>query len=88
MNNINQPYFVHKIDFKPVVHSSDHAKQPVFMIFHRDHLCFILFFLISGLPIQVRDNALSIKDEMPKSDVNKEYYTQNIDREVSVSCPA
>ena len=35
-----------------------------------------------GLPIQVRDTALAIKDEMPKSDVNKEYYTQNIDKEV------
>lgn len=37
--------------------------------------CFC-FFLILGLPIQVRDAGLSLKDEMPKSDVNKEYYTQ------------
>ncbi|XP_072165118.1 pre-mRNA-splicing factor RBM22-like [Diadema setosum] len=36
-----------------------------------------------GLPIQVRDAALSIKDEMPKSDVNKEYYSQNIEREIA-----
>eukprot|EP00112_Aurelia_sp_Birch-Aquarium-sp1_P013785 Seg2942.4 transcript_id=Seg2942.4/GoldUCD/mRNA.D3Y31 product="Pre-mRNA-splicing factor RBM22" protein_id=Seg2942.4/GoldUCD/D3Y31 len=36
-----------------------------------------------GLPVQVRDTALAIKDEMPKSDVNKEYYTQNIDRELA-----
>lgn len=42
--------------------------------------CFIL-----GLPIQVRDAGLSLKDEMPKSDVNKEYYTQNMEREVSVA---
>jgi len=34
------------------------------------------------LPIQVRDAGLSLKDEMPKSDVNKEYYTQNMEREV------
>uniref|UniRef100_I3MX52 RRM domain-containing protein n=1 Tax=Ictidomys tridecemlineatus TaxID=43179 RepID=I3MX52_ICTTR len=34
-----------------------------------------------GLPIQVRDAGLSFKDDMPKSDVNKEYYTQNMERE-------
>ncbi|KAF1459876.1 Pre-mRNA-splicing factor RBM22, partial [Spheniscus demersus] len=38
-----------------------------------------------GLPIQVRDAGLSLKDEMPKSDVNKEYYTQNMEREISNS---
>ena len=32
--------------------------------------------------MQVRDAALKIQDEMPKSDVNKEYYTQNMEREV------
>ncbi|KAL1115557.1 hypothetical protein AAG570_005847 [Ranatra chinensis] len=36
-----------------------------------------------GLPIQVRDAALRIKDELPRSDVNKEYYVQNIDNEMS-----
>lgn len=35
-----------------------------------------------GLPIQVRDAALKIADEMPQSDVNKEFYIQNIEREV------
>ncbi|CAI5766764.1 RBM22 factor [Podarcis lilfordi] len=35
-----------------------------------------------GLPIQVRDAGLSLKDDMPKSDVNKEYYTQNMEREI------
>ena len=45
--------------------------------------CALIFLFISGLPIQVRDQALNIKDEMPKSDVNKEYYSQNIEREVS-----
>ena len=39
----------------------------------------------SGLPVQVRDHALKIQDTMPKSDVNKEYYTQNMEREVSMS---
>ncbi|KAA0709775.1 Pre-mRNA-splicing factor RBM22 RNA-binding motif protein 22 [Triplophysa tibetana] len=38
-----------------------------------------------GLPIQVRDTSLSIKDEMPRSDVNKEYYTQNMEREIQNS---
>ncbi|CAB3993500.1 pre-mRNA-splicing factor RBM22-like [Paramuricea clavata] len=36
-----------------------------------------------GLPVQVRDHALGLKDEMPKSDVNKEYYTQNAERELA-----
>jgi pre-mRNA-splicing factor RBM22/SLT11 len=36
-----------------------------------------------GLPIQVRDAALKIKDDIPRSDVNKEYYVQNIDSEIS-----
>lgn len=35
-----------------------------------------------GLPIQVRDAALKIKDDLPRSDVNKEYYVQNIDSEI------
>lgn len=47
---------------------------------------FVFFFLILGLPIQVRDAGLSLKDEMPKSDVNKEYYTQNMEREVKKCC--
>lgn len=38
--------------------------------------------ILSGLPIQVRDTGLAVKDDMPKSDVNKEYYTQNMEREV------
>lgn len=40
------------------------------------------FSFVPGLPIQVRDAGLSFKDDMPKSDVNKEYYTQNMEREV------
>ncbi|XP_074068733.1 pre-mRNA-splicing factor RBM22 isoform X3 [Macrotis lagotis] len=40
---------------------------------------------MQGLPIQVRDAGLSFKDDMPKSDVNKEYYTQNVEREISNS---
>lgn len=38
---------------------------------------------IEGLPVQVRDAALKVQDNMPKSDVNKEYYTQNMEREVT-----
>lgn len=36
-----------------------------------------------GLPIQVRDAALKVKDDIPRSEVNKEYYVQNIDNEIS-----
>lgn len=39
---------------------------------------------VTGLPIQVRDTGLSIKEDIPRSDVNKEYYTQNMEREVFV----
>ncbi|XP_027865041.1 pre-mRNA-splicing factor RBM22 [Xiphophorus couchianus] len=38
-----------------------------------------------GLPIQVRDTGLTVKDEIPRSDVNKEYYTQNMEREIASS---
>jgi len=38
--------------------------------------------LAAGLPVQVRDQALKIHDEIPKSDVGKEYYQQNLEREV------
>lgn len=42
------------------------------------------FFSFQGLPVQVRDQALGMKDDVPKSDVNKEYYTQNVEKEVCV----
>ncbi|GLV35834.1 uncharacterized protein CBL_01014 [Carabus blaptoides fortunei] len=35
-----------------------------------------------GLPIQVRDAALKMKDELPRSDVNKEFYIQNIEKDL------
>ena len=35
--------------------------------------------------MQVRDAALKLQDNMPKSDVNKEYYTQNMEREVGIN---
>lgn len=38
-----------------------------------------------GLPVQTRDQALQIKDNIAKSDVNKEYYTQNMEREIANS---
>merc|ERR1712013_384632 len=38
-----------------------------------------------GLPIQVRDAALKIKDDLPKSDVNREYYLQNVDAQLANS---
>lgn len=42
-------------------------------------LCFL------GLPIQVRDTGLAVKEDIPRSDVNKEYYTQNMEREVQLT---
>jgi len=38
-----------------------------------------------GLPIQVRDNALKVKDNLPRNEVNKEYYVQNLERQVANS---
>ncbi|GFU55179.1 pre-mRNA-splicing factor RBM22 [Trichonephila clavipes] len=35
-----------------------------------------------GLPVQVRDYAMNMKDEIPKSEVNREYYSQNMEREI------
>jgi len=35
-----------------------------------------------GLPIQVRDNALKVKDTLPRNEVNKEYYVQNLESQV------
>lgn len=36
-----------------------------------------------GLPTQVRDAALKVHDDLPQSDVNKEYYIQNVDNELA-----
>ncbi|XP_067928788.1 pre-mRNA-splicing factor RBM22-like [Watersipora subatra] len=41
-----------------------------------------------GLPVQVRDHALKIKDEMPKSDVNKEYYIANQEKQLAEDGPS
>lgn len=38
-----------------------------------------------GLPVQVRDQALGIKDDIPKSDVNKEYMIQNAEQELTTT---
>jgi len=38
-----------------------------------------------GLPVQTRDYALGIQDNIAKSDVNKEYFTQNMEREIANS---
>ena len=35
-----------------------------------------------GLPVQVRDHGMNVKDNLPQSDVNKEYYLQNVDNQV------
>ncbi|KAG5684117.1 hypothetical protein PVAND_013361 [Polypedilum vanderplanki] len=38
-----------------------------------------------GLPTQVRDTALKIQDEIPQSDVNKEYYLQNVEKQMAMN---
>ncbi|XP_062523411.1 pre-mRNA-splicing factor RBM22-like [Corticium candelabrum] len=38
-----------------------------------------------GLPVQVRDTAMNLTDQMPSSDVNKEYWTQNMERKLAES---
>lgn len=35
-----------------------------------------------GLPTQVRDTALALKNQAPSSDINREYYAQNMDGKV------
>ena len=35
-----------------------------------------------GLPVKLRDHALNIKDDGPKSDVGREYHLQNMGKEV------
>lgn len=38
-----------------------------------------------GLPTQVRDAALKIQDDIPQSDVNKEYFVQNMDNKLKLN---
>lgn len=37
-----------------------------------------------GLPTQVRDTALGIQAAAPSSDINREYFSQNMDDKVSL----
>jgi pre-mRNA-splicing factor RBM22/SLT11 len=36
-----------------------------------------------GLPTQVRDTALGLQNEAPTSDINREYYAQNMEGKVT-----
>jgi len=36
-----------------------------------------------GLPVQVRDYALQIPDDLPKQGANRDYYMQNVERELA-----
>ena len=38
-----------------------------------------------GLPTQVRDTALGVQNEAPTSDINREYYAQNMESKVYCS---
>ena len=35
-----------------------------------------------GLPVQVRDHAVGLKDDLPKNEVNREYFMQSVDKQV------
>lgn len=37
------------------------------------------------MPVQVRDAALAIEDNMPKHGANRDYYLQNAERELSLT---
>ena len=37
-----------------------------------------------GLPLQVRDTILNTASEMPTSDINLQYYSQNMDKQVII----
>jgi pre-mRNA-splicing factor RBM22/SLT11 len=38
-----------------------------------------------GLPTQVRDTALALQNEAPTSDINREYYAQNMEGKVRLN---
>ena len=40
-----------------------------------------------GLPVQVRDSILQTKLDIPKSDINREYFSQNLDVAVANADP-
>lgn len=37
------------------------------------------------MPVQVRDHALAIKDDVPKQGANRDYYVQNADRQLATT---
>ncbi len=37
-----------------------------------------------GLPVQARDSVLNVTDTLPKSDVGRKYYLQNMEQKVRV----
>lgn len=39
-----------------------------------------------GLPTQVRDTALALQAGAPTSDINREYYAQNMESKVRMLC--
>ena len=38
-----------------------------------------------GLPTQVRDTALAVQNEAPTSEINREYYAQNMESKVRIA---
>ena len=59
------------------------SPPPLFLLSFSLSLSHVLTDLEYGLPVQVRDQALAIKDTVPKSDVGREYFLQNLENQVS-----
>lgn len=43
---------------------------------------FSLFYLSLGLPVEVRDKALQLKSSAPSTDINRQYFAQNLANKV------
>ena len=38
--------------------------------------------LVYGLPVQVRDSVLAIEQNIPKDETNRDYFNQNLDKQI------
>lgn len=56
-----------------------------FALLNSHFLSVFKVFVFIGLPTQVRDAALKINDEIPQSEVNKEYYLQNVEKQMALN---
>jgi len=45
----------------------------------------IIIIFLTGLPVQVRDHALQIKEQLPKQGANRDFFIQNADRALALT---